>query len=115
MWVDHNEEHLYPHNAKKHLLTNAVAGSCITYIRVDAMTGDTKGAGFSQEYGKNHLTVIMLSNNDKLQAELEGPMIRDTPYMRELHFASRFQTKQCVSLSDIKEIHLQTQSGGDDG
>jgi len=115
MWVDDNEEYLYPYNAKKHLLTNAVEESCITYIRVDAMTGDTVGAGFSQKYGKNHLIVLILSNNEKLQAELEGPMIRDTPYMRELHFASRFQATQCVSLSDIKDIHLQTQNGGDDG
>jgi len=35
--------------------------------------------------------------------------------MRELHFASRFQAKQCVSSSDIKEIHLRTQYGGNDG
>lgn len=115
MWVDGNEEYIYPYNAKDHLLTNAVAESCITYIRVDEMTGDTVGAGFSQKYGKNHLIVLILSNNQKLQAELEGPMKRDTPYMRELHFASWFQATQCVSLSDIKEIHLQTQNGGDDG
>ena len=38
MWVDDNEEHLYPYKAKSHLLANAVPGSCITYIRVDAMT-----------------------------------------------------------------------------
>ena len=115
MWVDANEEHLYPYNAKKHLLTNAVAGSCITYLRVDAITGDEAGASFSQWYGKNHLIVLMLSNDIKLQAELEGPMIQDQSYMRELHFASRFQTRRCVSLSDIREIHLRTQSGGDDG
>ena len=115
MWVDGNEEHLYPYNAKEHLLTNAVPGSCITYIRVDAMTGDKAGADFSRRWGKNHLIVLILSNNQKLQAELEGAMTRDTPYMRELHFASQFQATQCVSLSDIKEIHLQAQNGGDDG
>ena len=115
MWVDVDEESRYPYNAKEHLLTNAVPGSCITYIRVDAMTGDTKGAGFSQDYGENHLIVLVLSNNDNLQADLEGPMIEDRYYMRELHFASRFQTTQCVSISDIKEIHLKTQNGGDDG
>ena len=106
MWVDDNEEHLYPYNAKKHLLTNAVPGSCITYIRVDAMTGDKVGAGFSQKYGENHFIELILPNNEKLKAELEGPMTRDQPYVRELHFASRFQTTQCVSVSDIKEIHL---------
>ena len=115
MWVDVDEEYRYPYNAKEHLLTNAAVGSCITYVRVDAMTGDTEGAGFSQWYGENHLIVLVLSNNNKLQADLEGPMIEDRPYMRELHFASRFQTTECVSLSDIKEIHLQTQNGGDDG
>ncbi|XP_067019270.1 uncharacterized protein [Acropora muricata] len=115
MWVDGDEEYRYPYNAKKHLLTNAVPGSCITYIRVDAMTGDKVGAGFSSKWGKNQLIVLILSNNQKLQAQLEGPMIRDTPYMTELHFSSRFQTTQCVSLSDIKETHLRTQYGEDDG
>ncbi|XP_078350103.1 uncharacterized protein LOC144634921 isoform X2 [Oculina patagonica] len=112
LWVDADDEYLYPYNAKKHLLTKAVAGSCITYIRVDAKTGNEYGAGFSNEWGKNHLIVILLSNNEKCQAELEGPMTRGQPYVRELHFASRFQTTQCVSLSDIKDIHLQTQNGG---
>ena len=115
MWVDDNEEHLYPYNAKSHLLTNAVPGSCITYIRVDAMTGNKVGAGFSNKWGKNHLIVLTLSNKQKLQAQLEGPMMPDTPYMRELHFASRFQSTQCVTSSDIKEIHLRTQYGGNDG
>ena len=115
MWVDTNEESLYPYNAKKHLLTNAVAGSCITYIRVDAMTGDKWGASFSKKYGKNHLIVLFLSNNEKFQAELEGPMKQGQSYVQELHFGSRFKTTQCVSLSDIKEIHLQTQYGGNDG
>ena len=115
MWVDDNDEHLYPYNAKSHLLTNAVPGSCITYIRVDAVTGDKLGAGFSNKWGKNHLIVVTLSNKQKLQAQLEGRMIRDTPYMRELHFASRFQSIQCVTSSDIKEIHLRTQYGGNDG
>ena len=115
MWVDNDEEYRYPYNAKTHLLTNAVVGGCITYIRVDAITGDELGASSSSRYGENHLIVLMLSNNDKLQAELEGPMMQNQRYTRELHFASRFQTRQCVSLSDITEIHLQTQSGGDDG
>ena len=115
MWVEANEEHLYPYNSKKHLLTNAVAGSCISYIRVDAMTGDKYGASFSQKYRKNHLIVLILPDNKNLQAELEGPMMQHQSYIRELHFASRFHTTQCVSLSDIKEIHLQTQKGGNDG
>ena len=115
MWVDSDEEHLYPYNAKTHLLTNAVLGSCITYIRVVAMTGDEEGASFSKYYGKNHLIVLILSNNQQLQAQLEGPMTRNTLYMRDFHFLSWFQTTQCVSLSDIKEIHLKTQTGGDDG
>ena len=115
MWVDDNEKHLYPYNAKEHLLTNTVPGSCITYIRVNAMTGNKAEADFSITCAKNHLIVLILSNNQTLQAQLEGPMKRDKPYKRQLHFASRFQTRQCVSLSDIKEIHLQTQNGGDDG
>ena len=92
----------------------SVAGSCITYIRVDAMTGDKYGAGFSRRREKNHLIVLKLSHNKKVQAELEGPMTQNEPYMRELHFASSFHPTQCVKLSDIKEIHLKTQYGGND-
>jgi len=110
MWLDGDQESNYLYNAKKHLLTNAAAGPCITYIRVDAMTGDVPYAG--SLIGNNHLIVLMLSNNDKLQAELKHPMEQDKPYTRELQFASRFNTAKCVSSSDIKEIHLQTQTGG---
>ena len=114
MWVDGNEKHLYPNNAKEHFLTNAVPGSCTTYIRVDAMTGNKAEADFSLNCGKNRLIVLILSNKQTLQAQLEGPKKRDKPYKRQLHFASRFQTRQCVSLSDIEEIHLKTQNRVDD-
>ena len=115
-WLDANEEDKYPYNAKDITLTLVeTLTSCITYIRVDAMTGNKYGADFSQRYGRNHLIVLILSDNKKVQAELEGPMRRNQPYMRELNFASQFHPTQCVSLSDIKEIHLQTQNGGNDG
>ena len=112
MWVDINEEHLYPYNARKLLLTNAVAGSCITYIRVNAMTGDVHAAESSKWYTKHksHMIVLTISNNQKYQAELEGPMYRGQSYVRELNFAARFGTTNCVSLSDIKEIHLKASS-----
>ncbi|XP_068745488.1 uncharacterized protein [Montipora capricornis] len=116
MWVDAIREHRYPYNAKKHLLTNAVAGYCITYVRVDAKTGKKYGAGFSKSrHTKNPLIVLILSNKEKLQAELEGSMVQGGSYMRELHFASRFHTRECVSLSDLKEVHLQTQHEVTDG
>ena len=79
------------------------------------MTGDDYGAQFSQRSRTKHLIVLMLSDNTNVRAELEGPMTRNQPYTRELHFASRFHHSQCVSLSDITEIHLQTQNGGNDG
>ena len=107
MWLDGGEENGFPYDTKKHLLTRAVAGSCITYVRAD-------GAGFAQSWDKGLLIVMLLSNNEKRQAVLQGPMVRDQPYVRDLHFASWFQTTQCVSLSDIKDIHLQTQNEGDD-
>ena len=50
MWVDGIEEHEYSYNATEHLLTNAIAGSCITYIRVDKMTGDIRRAHSSETY-----------------------------------------------------------------
>ena len=114
MWVDFDEE--FPYDAREHRLSKAITSLCVTYVRVGAMTGDESGAGVSEyeRYGKNHLIVLILLNGAKLQAELEGPMERNHSYSRELHFASRFQTTQCVSVSDIREIHLQTQNGGDD-
>ena len=114
MWVSLNDE--FPYDATKHRLSKTMTSLCVTYVRVDAMTGNEQEAGFSRQRDKkNHLIVIILSNGKKLGAELEGPMEMNRLYSRELHFASRFQTERCVSISDIKEIHLQAQNDGDDG
>ena len=115
MWVDANEESKYPYNAKNHRLTKAVAGNCISYVKVSATTGNKYGGNFSPKYGDNHLIVITLVDGTKLQAELEGPANLNEPYELELHFASRFQTTRCVASADIKEIRLKTQPGGTDG
>lgn len=112
MWVDNDEEHLYPYNAKKLLLTYAVAGSCITYVRVNAATGTMNGADSSYSYSKHqsHWVVLTLSNNQKFQAQLEGPMRKGESYVRDLNFVNRFGTTQCVSLSSVREIHLKSTS-----
>ena len=115
MWVDANEPHSYPYDATKHRLTKVVVSNCISYVKVEAMTGNEPGAGFSHHYGANHLIVLELDGNRTVQAEIEGPVYRNTPYSMQLQFASRFKTTECVKVVDISAVHLKTQSGGNDG
>lgn len=76
MWLDNNEEYKYPYNAKTLLLTNAVAESCLTYIRVEAVTRYKSAFSF-KPYDTNIFIVLDLSNNQRFRAELEGPMERN--------------------------------------
>ena len=113
MWVDGNEEHDYPYHAKKHLLTYAVAGSCITYIRVEARTkGSMKGDGSSKMDRKSYFLILVLTQGQKLRAELVGYELRSQSSVLELNFVSRFQTRRCVSMSEIKEVRLKTHHQG---
>ena len=112
MWVDGNEEH-YPYYAKEHLLTYAVAGSCITYIRVEARTkGSMKGDGSSKMDRKSYFLILVLTQGQKLRAELVGYELRSQSSVLELNFVSRFQTRRCVSMSEIKEVRLKTHHQG---
>ena len=114
MWVDGNKEHDYPYHAKKHLLTYAVAGSCITYIRVEARTkGSMKGDGSSKMDRKSYFLILVLTQGQKLRAELVGYELRSQSSVLELNFVSRFKTQNlCVSMSEIKEVRLQTPPQG---
>ena len=111
MWVDGNEK-LYPYDAKEHLLTYAVAGSCITYIRVEASTnGSMKGDGSSKMDRKSFLILVL--KDRELSAELVGYELRSQSSVLELNFVSRFKTQNlCVSMSEIKEVRLQTPPQG---
>ena len=113
MWVDGNEK-LYPYDAKEHLLTYAVAGSCITYIRVEARTkGSMKGDGSSKMDRKSYFLILVLTQGQKLRAELVGYELRSQSSVLELNFVSRFKTQNlCVSMSEIKEVRLQTPPQG---
>ena len=71
MWVDANEPHLYPYIATKHLLTKVVVSDCISYVKVEAKTGDEPYADVS---GTNHLIVLKLEDDTGVQAEIEGPI-----------------------------------------
>ena len=113
MWVDGNKEHDYPYHAKKHLLTYAVAGSCITYIRVEARTkGSMKGDGSSKMDRKSYFLILVLTQGQKLRAELVRYELRSQSSVLELNFVSRFQTRRCVSMSEIKEVRLKTHHQG---
>ena len=112
MWVDGNEEH-YPYYAKEHLLTYAVAGSCITYIRVEARTkGSMKGDGSSKMDRKSYFLILVLTQGQKLRAELVGYELRSQSSVLELNFVSRFQTQRCVSMSEVKEVRLENPPRG---
>ena len=104
MWVDGIEEHEYSYNATEHLLTNAIAGSCITYIRVMGQISPRRSL-------ETFFLRIQL-HDQSLQAELEGRPTKSNQYKRELNFRSWFRTTECVSISDIKKVYLKAHPRG---
>ncbi len=103
---------IYPYDATEHRLTKVVESSCISYVKLEATTGDVPYAGSN---GVNHFIVLELDGNRAVQAEIEGPIYKNAPYLIQLHFASRFRTTECVKIVDIEKVHLKTESGGNDG
>lgn len=104
MFVDGNEERKYPYDATEHLLTNAIAGSCITYIRVMGQISPRRSL-------ETFFLRIQL-HDQSLQAELEGRPTKSNQYKRELNFRSWFRTTECVSISDIKKVYLKAHPRG---
>ena len=109
MWVDGSEENEYPYNAAEHRLTNAIAGSCITYIRVASVMGQIEPPDSSETFSLG----IQLHDGQDLRAELIGPTQSNQRYRRELNFRSWFWTTECVSISDIKKVYLSAHRQGD--
>lgn len=109
MWVDGNEleEREYPYDATEHRLTNAIAGSCITYIRVATVMGQIEPRHSSETF----FLGIQLHDHD-LRAELMGPTQSNQTYRRELNFRSWFRTTECVLISDIRNVYLQAHPRG---
>ena len=109
MWVDGNEleEREYPYDATEHRLTNAIAGSCITYIRVATVMGQIEPPHSSETF----FLGIQLHDHD-LRAELMGPTQSNQTYRRELNFRSWFRTTECVLISDIRNVYLQAHPRG---
>ena len=108
MWVDGNEEREYPYDATEHRLTNAIAGSCITYIRVATVMGQIEPPNSSETF----FLGIQLHDHD-LRAELMGPTQSNQTYRRELNFRSWFRTTECVLISDIRNVYLKAHRQGD--
>ena len=77
----------------------------ITYVKVEAMTGDTSDAGSSS----HHRLVIVLKNGSKYEAELRNYKARDGPYEIELTTQSDFQPSLVCSKQNIKEVYLEAQ------
>jgi hypothetical protein len=111
MWVDANDAYKYPYDAMMHRLTFVVVSNCISYVKLEAVTGDVP---YADSNGVNHLIVLELVGNRAVQAEIEGPIQRNAPYSIQLHFASRFRTTECVKIIDIEAVRLKTQSGSND-
>ena len=109
MWVDGSDEYEYPYNAAEHRLTNAIAGSCITYIRVASVMGQIEPPDSSETFSLG----IQLHDGRDLRAELIGPTQSNQRYRRELNFRSWFWTTECVSISDIKKVYLNAHRQGD--
>ena len=108
MWVDGNEEREYPYDATEHRLTTAIAGSCITYIRVATVMGQIEPPHSSETF----FLGIHLPDQD-LRAELMGPTQSNQTYRRELNFRSWFRTTECVLISDIRKVYLKAHRQGD--
>ena len=104
MFVDGNKERKYPYDATEHLLTNAIAGSCITYIRV-------MGQISPRRFLETFFLRIQL-HDQSLQAELEDQPTKSNQYKRELNFRSWFRTTECVSISDIEKVYLKAHPRG---
>lgn len=85
---------------------------CITTLKISAMTGKRKGAGFSMQRG-GHRIVLRLRSEQELQGVLRGPAYYNWPYILEMNFAQDFGAgNQCVMYADISQVSLL--AGGDD-
>lgn len=85
---------------------------CITALKISAMTGKRRGAGFST-WGGGHCIVLQLRNGQQLQGIIRGPAYHNWPYTLKMNFASDFRAEnQCVKHSDISQVSLIP--GGDD-
>ena len=81
----------------------------ITYVKVEAMTGDV----FEAESSSQHGLVIVLKNGSKYEAKLRNNKTRDNPYEIELSAQSDFQPSLVCSKQYIKEVYLEAR--GNDG
>ena len=80
----------------------------ITYVKVEAMTGDVLDAESSSHHG----LVIVLKNGSKYEAELPNNKSRNKPYKIELSTQSDFQPSLVCSKQYIKEVYLEARGNG---
>ena len=81
----------------------------ITYIKVEALTGDLSNAQSTDRHG----LVIVLKNGSKCEAELPNYKARNRPYEIELSAQRDFQPSLVCSKEGIKEVYLEAR--GNDG
>ena len=81
----------------------------ITYIKVEALTGDLSNAQSTDRHG----LVIVLKNGSKCEAELPNYKAQDRPYEIELSAQRDFQPSLVCSKEGIKEVYLEAR--GNDG
>ena len=112
LWVDADEHYLYPYLATEHILTLVAVTNCITYVKVEAITGNLGITGSLKL--ASHYILIVLQDGSFFSAKLEGSIRSNTAYWIELHFTTRFRTTQCVRSTDIDKVYTQTLHGGND-
>ena len=81
----------------------------ITYIKVEAMTGDDASATSSD----HHALVIVLKDGSKCEAGLPNYKELDKPYETELSAQTDFQPSLVCSKEDIKEVNLEARGDHD--
>ena len=89
--------------------------SCITQIKIEAMTGDFYWAGYLPILRGTHQLILRLYDGTELRAELSEPSFTNYPYNIELDFAQDFGSSRCVVPYDISEIHLRAPPEATDG
>ena len=79
---------------------------CITELKISALTGKRKGAGYSM-WRSDHRIILSLRNKQSLQGIIKGPAYYNCPYTLKMNFVQDFQPGNlCVKSTDISQVTL---------
>ena len=104
-WVDYNEQHAYPYNAR---IVPLRLADCVVSIVISATTGDLDHA----EFYRIHKLVLKLKDKE-VRGDIEGPAPRGENYSTIINMTD-FKTgftpgccSGCVRVPDIMEVRIE--------